>query len=133
LSDGDIQKMVKEAEAHAADDKKRRELVDARNHADALVHTTERTMKESGDKIAQADKDAAERAIADLKTVLDGDDLAAIKEKTEALGQISMRMGEAMYKAAQAEAPGAEPGSQAEPGVVDADFEVVDDEKKKSH
>jgi len=133
LSDGDIQKMVKEAEAHAADDKKRRELVDARNHADALIHTSERTMKEAGDKIAQADKDAADRAIGDLKKVLDSEDLNAIKEKTEALSQVSMRMGEAMYKAAQTETPGGESGPQAEPGVVDADFEVVDDEKKKSN
>ena len=137
LSDADINKMVKDAEAHAADDKKRRELVDARNHADALIHTTERTIKENGDKIPAADKTAAEAAVAELKSVMDGEDLEAVKAKTEALAQVSMKLGEAMYKAGQGEAPGAGAAGAAgaapnEPGVVDADFEEVDDDKKKS-
>jgi molecular chaperone DnaK len=139
LSDADIQKMVKDAEAHAAEDKKRRELVDARNHAEALIHTTERAIKEAGDKVGPADKAAAEKAIADLKAVLDSEDPAAVKAKTDDLAQVSMKLGEAMYKASQGEAPeaGAAPGAGAsqpkgEPGVVDADFEEVDDSKKKS-
>ena len=137
LSDADINKMVKDAEAHAADDKKRRELVDARNHADALIHTTERTIKENADKIPAADKTAAEAAVAELKSVMDGEDLEAVKAKTEALAQVSMKLGEAMYKAGQGEAPGAGAAGAAgaapnEPGVVDADFEEVDDDKKKS-
>ena len=135
LSDADIDKMVKDAEAHAAEDKKRRELVDARNHADALIHTTERTIKENGDKIPAADKSAAEAAVAELKSVMDGEDVEAVKAKTEALAQVSMKLGEAMYKAGQGEAPGAGGAAGAapnEPGVVDADFEEVDDDKKKS-
>ena len=140
LSDTDIQKMVKDAEAHAAEDKKRRELVDARNHADALIHTTERTIKEAEDKIPAADKAAAEKAIAELKAVMDSDDLATVKAKTDALAQVSMKLGEAMYKAGQADpgaaaagaaAAGAAGGAPNEPGVVDADFEEVDDDHKK--
>ncbi|NYZ17343.1 molecular chaperone DnaK [Azospirillum sp. RWY-5-1] len=140
LSDADIQKMVKDAEAHAADDKKRRELVDARNHADALIHTTERTIKEAEDKIPAADKAAAETAVAELKGVMDSDDIAALKAKTDALAQVSMKLGEAMYKAGQADpgaaaagaaGAGAAGGAPNEPGVVDADFEEVDDDHKK--
>ncbi len=134
LSDSDIQKMVKDAEAHAAEDKKRRELVDARNHADALIHTTERTIKDAGDKLPAGDKAAAEKAMADLKAVLDTSDLADLKAKTDALAQASMKLGEAMYKAGEAGEGDAAGGAkaQAEPGVVDADFEEVDDGKKKS-
>lgn len=135
LSDADIQRMVKEAEANAADDKKRREAVDARNNADALVHSTEKSISELGDKISASDKSAVEQAIADLKSVLDSGDAATIKAKTEALTQHAMKIGEALYKAQQA--PGAEGGStasseqpSAEPGVVDADFVEVNDEKK---
>ena len=131
LTDADIQKMVKDAEAHAAEDRKRRELVDARNQADALVHTTERTIREAGDKVPAADKAAAEKAIADLRGVLDGGDIGAIKSKTEALAQVSMKLGEAMYKAGaggSADGAGGEPaGGPAEgPGVVDAEFSEVD-------
>jgi molecular chaperone DnaK len=142
LSDADIQKMVKDAEAHAEEDRKRRELIDARNQADGLIHTTERSIKDGGDKVPAGEKEAAERAMADLKSVMEGDDLAAIKAKTDALAQASMKIGEAMYKAgagdaagaagAGAGAAGAGAGHQAEPGVVDADFEEVDDDKKKS-
>ncbi|HUZ73111.1 MAG TPA: molecular chaperone DnaK [Stellaceae bacterium] len=140
LSDTDIDKMVKDAEAHAEDDKKRRELVEARNHAEALVHTTERTLQESGDKIPAAERATVEAAIRDLKAVTGGDDVQQIQAKTEALGQVSMKLGEAMYKAQQA-GPAADGGAQAGPAgggaagggdkVVDADFEEVDERNKK--
>ncbi|UEM21139.1 molecular chaperone DnaK [Skermanella mucosa] len=142
LSDADVEKMVKDAEAHAAEDKKRRELVELRNQADGLIHTTERTIKEAGDKIPAADKTAAEKAIAELREAVGGDDAAAIKAKTDALAQASMKLGEAMYKAGQddgaggAGGPGAggAAGAGAQAGgdstVVDADFEEVDDDKK---
>ena len=139
LSDADIDKMVKEAEAHAADDKKRKELVEARNHADSLIHTTERTLKENEAKIGAAEKTAAETAIAELKTAMNGDDTAAIKAKTEALAQASMKIGEALYKSGQdagggdaGPTGGAEEGQPAGDKVVDADFEEVDDDRKKS-
>jgi len=148
LSDADIKKMVKDAEEHAADDKKRRELIDARNQADSLIHSTEKNLKEYGDKVGGEEKSKIEADIAALKSVKDGDDAAAIKAKTEALVQSAMKLGEAMYKASQAagagpgpEGPGAE-GPGAGPGagggttekdgkVVDADFEEVDDKKNK--
>ena len=98
LSDADIQRMVKEAEANAAEDKKRREAVDARNQADHLIHTTEKTLKDLGDKAAEADKSAIEAAVADLKGVLESGDASAIKAKSEALAQVSMKLGEALYK-----------------------------------
>ncbi|MCY4190377.1 MAG: molecular chaperone DnaK [Rhodospirillaceae bacterium] len=141
LSDDEIDRMVREAEANAEEDKKRRELVDARNAADAMIHQTETSLTEHGDKISSEEKDAIEKAINDLKAVKDEDDLSAIQEKTQALLQVSMKLGEAMYAAQQAEAEGAQDGSeatdaQAESGVVDADFEEVDDgddkPKKKS-
>ncbi len=140
LSDNDIQKMVKDAEEHAAEDKKRKELVEAKNHADGLIHSTERTIKENEDKIAAADKSAVEAAIADLKTAMNGDDPAAIKAKTDALAQASMKIGEALYKAGQeggaadgASASSSNAGDDDNAGgekVVDADFEEVDDRKK---
>ncbi|WP_342238530.1 molecular chaperone DnaK [Inquilinus sp. OTU3971] len=135
LSDADIDKMVKDAEANAATDKKRREAVEARNHGDALVHSTEKQLAEFGDKVDAADKAAVETAIADLKSVLSSDDADQIKAKTEALAQAAMKIGEAMYKASQESAAAPEGGEQAsakpDDGVVDADFEEVDDDKKK--
>jgi len=135
LSDGDIDKMVKDAEANAAGDKKRREAVEARNHGDALVHSTEKQLAEFGDKVDAADKAAVETAIADLKSVLSSDDADQIKAKTEALAQAAMKIGEAMYKASQESGAAPEGGEQAsakpDDGVVDADFEEVDDDKKK--
>ena len=140
LTEGDIERMVKDAEAHAEEDKKRRELVEAKNHADALIHTTERTIKEAGDKLPPAERGPVESAIQALKEVVGGDDLDAIKEKTEALGQVSMKLGEAMYRAGQAQqpqqaqqGPGGESGGQGAGGekVVDADFEEVDEQKKR--
>ena len=134
LSDADIERMVKEAEANADADKKRRETVEARNQAESLIHSTEKSVADYGDKVPAEDKAAIEAAIADLKGVLDGEDGEAIKEKTAALAQVSMKLGEAMYKASQdeAEAKAAGSDSDADDDVVDADFEEVDDDDKKS-
>jgi len=133
LSEADIQKMVKEAESHAAEDKQRREAVDARNHADAMIHNTEKTLKDIGDKVPASDKSAIEQAVADLKGVLDSGDAAAIRGKTDALAQVSMKLGEALYKQqgdAGAAAGGPSEPPPSEPGVVDADFVEVKDDKK---
>src|SRR6185295_2325334 len=97
LSDTDIEKMVKDAEAHAAEDKERPALVEAKNHGEALVHSTERSLAEYGSKVSAADKSAIEAAVADLKSALEGEDTEAIKAKTAALSQASMKLGEAMY------------------------------------
>lgn len=133
LNDADIQRMVKEAEANAAEDKKRREAVESRNQADALIHSTEKTVKDLGDKVSATDKTSIESAISDLKGVLDSGDAAAIKAKSEALQQVAMRLGEQLYKSQQegAAAPGAATGAAPnEPGVVDAEFSEVKDDKK---
>ena len=126
--------MVKDAEANADTDKKRKELVEARNAADSAVHTTEKALTDHGDALSGDEKSAIETAIAELKEVKDGDDLEEIKAKTEAVTQASMKLGEAMYKAAQAEAEAGEQPSSATDDdgetVVDADFEEVDDDKK---
>jgi molecular chaperone DnaK len=142
LSDSEIEKMVKEAEANAAEDKKRKDAVEAKNHAEALIHSTTKSMTELGDKVSAADKSTVEAAIADLKTVLDGSDAAAIKAKTDTLSQAAMKLGEALYKSQQAQAEadakrdagmgGASSSSSAnaDDDVVDADFtEVKDDDK----
>ncbi|MCM5557988.1 molecular chaperone DnaK [Pleomorphomonas sp. JP5] len=127
LSDSDIDKMVKDAEANAAADKARREAVEARNHAEALVHSTEKSLADFGDKVSASDKSTIESAIADLKAVIDSDDAEDIKAKTNALAQAAMKLGEAMY-AAQG---GAEekPSTEGD-DVLDADFEEVKDDKK---
>jgi molecular chaperone DnaK len=131
LSEGDIDKMVKDAEANAVADKKRREAVDAKNHADALVHSTEKALAEHGSKIAETERRAIEDAVSDLKEALKGDDAEAIKAKTNTLAQASMKLGEAMYKQ-QAESDAAK--DAAKDDVVDAEFTEVDDDKnnKKS-
>ena len=133
LSDADIEKMVKDAELNAEADKKKKEEVETRNQAEALVHSTEKTLKENGDKISAADKSAIEEAVAAVKTALEGTDTAAIKEKSDALMQASLKLGEAMYKAqgADAGATGAQQGASTgeqqpkDEKVVDADFEEV--------
>ena len=137
LNDADIEKMVKDAEAHAADDKKRKEAVEARNHADGLIHATEKNLKEYGDKVPADQKAAIEADLKALKDVLDSGDAEAIKAKTEALTQSSMKLGEAIYKAQQEGEASAQPGADAgqahgaaHDGVVDADFEEVDPDKK---
>ncbi|AEQ53351.1 molecular chaperone DnaK [Pelagibacterium halotolerans] len=135
LSDADIEQMVKDAEANAETDKKRREVVEAKNQAESLVHSTESSLKEHGDKVTAEIRTEIETAIADTRTALEGDDPEAIKEKAAALAQASMKLGEAMYKASQEEAEAAAAGdAQADDDVVDADFEEVkdDDEDKKS-
>lgn len=116
LSDADIDKMVKDAEANAEADKKKKELVEAKNQAEGLIHTTEKTLKENGDKISAADKTAIEDAVKALKTGVEAEDLAVIKEKTEALMQASLKLGEAMYKQ-QAEAAGAQSAAGADAGA----------------
>jgi molecular chaperone DnaK len=131
LSEADIQKMVKDAEANAAEDKKRREAVDAKNHADALVHSTEKALAEHGSKVEESERRAIEDAVSDLKEALKGDDAEAIKAKTNTLAQASMKLGEAMYRQ-QAESDAAK--DAAKDDVVDAEFTEVDDDKnnKKS-
>ena len=137
LSDSDIDQMVKDAEANAEEDKKRRDAIDARNHADALIHSTEKSLEEIGDKVSAEDKKAVEDAIADLKGVLDSGDAETLKAKTDALTQASMKIGEAMYKEQQ-EQEGAEAGSadgekaSKEDDVVDADFTEVKEEGNKA-
>ncbi|MFM9861931.1 molecular chaperone DnaK [Pseudoxanthobacter sp. M-2] len=135
LNDADIEKMVKDAEAHAEEDKKRRALVEARNHGEALVHSTERTLAEHGAKVSAADKSVVEAAVADLKTALAGEDVEDIQAKTNALAQASMKIGEAMYQSSQDGGDDAGPsgGEAKQDDVVDADFEEVrDDDRKKS-
>jgi molecular chaperone DnaK len=139
LSESDIQRMVKEAEEHAGEDKKKRELVEARNQAESLIHSSQKNLTEYGDKVSAEDKAAVEGAIEALKAVTGSEDPAEIKAKTDALAQAAMKLGEAMYKAQQASAEAAAPGAGAagggaQPGgddkVVDADFEEVKDDKK---
>ena len=133
LSDTEIDRMVQEAEANAEEDRNRRELAEARNQAEGLIHTTERQLEEHGDKIEAGDKAAIEEALQAVKDVKDGEDAAPIQEKTAALAAAAMKLGEAMYAAQQEEAGGGGPdGPDAgagggDDGVVDADFEEVDD------
>jgi molecular chaperone DnaK len=133
LSDSDIEKMVKDAEANAAADKAKREQVEARNSAESLVHQVEKSLSEVGDKVPAADKTEAEGAIAAVKSALEGTDVEALKSATERLTQAAMKVGEAAYKAGQ-EAEGAEAGAAGakadEKDIVDADFEDVNENKK---
>ena len=132
LSDADIEKMVREAESNKAEDEKRKAVVESKNQAEAVVHSTEKAMAEHGDKIAGADKDAIEAALADLKSALEGDDAEGIAAKTQTLIQASMKLGEAMY-AAQQGGEGDQPEASGGDDVVDAEFEEVsDDDTKKS-
>jgi molecular chaperone DnaK len=135
LSEADIQKMVKDAEAHAEEDKKRKAQVEAKNHAEALVHSTEKALAEHGSKVGETDRRVIENALADLKEALKGSDADAITAKTNTLAQASMKLGEAMYKQAAEQQAG--DGTGGTPGgdgkkedVVDAEFTEVDDDKK---
>jgi molecular chaperone DnaK len=138
LSEADIQKMVKDAEAHAEDDKKRKALAEAKNHADALIHATDKALTEHGSKVGETERRAIETAMADLKEAIKTDDADAITAKTNTLSQASMKLGEALYKQAQegqdGTGPGDAGGATGEPGkkddVVDAEFTEVDDDKK---
>jgi len=140
LNEGDIERMVKEAEANAEADKKRRETVEARNHAEGLVHSTEKNLQEHGDKVGAQEKGEAEAAIAAVKSAMEGTDVEALKSATDRLSQAAMKIGEAMYKAEQAQAQQPPPGGDGGPHaggpkddkVVDAEFEEVDEKKKKS-
>ena len=138
LTDADINRMVKEAESHAEEDKKRRELVEIKNQGEALVHSTERMLKDFGDKVPAGDKALVETAVGDLKAALQGEDKDAIKQKTDALAQTSMKLGEAMYQASQGQGGASDGGPSASDAgpddkVVDVDFEEVkDDDSKKS-
>ena len=136
LSDDDIESMVQDAEAHAEEDQKRREEAETKNHADALIHATEKSLSDLGDQVPDEEKTAIEGAISELKTALEGDDLEDIKAKSEALMQASMKLGEMAYQAQQdAEGDGDGPAAAEADGaddVVDADFEEVDDDDKKS-
>ncbi len=138
LSEADIDRMVKEAESHAEEDKKRRELVEMKNQGEALVHSTEKMLKDYGDKVPAADKGVVETALADLKSALQGEDKDLIKQKLDAMAQASMKLGEALYQANQGAAAAGGGGGSSEGGdgkedVVDVDFEEVkDDDSKKS-
>ncbi len=142
LSEADIERMVKEAEANAEADHKRREFVEARNHADGLSHQVEKNLKEHGDKLAAADRAEAEAALAAVRSAMEGEDAQALKTASERLSQAAMKIGEVMYKAeaAASEAGAAAAGSAGQGGgasangerVVDAEFEEVDEKKKKS-
>ena len=134
MSEADIDKMVKDAETHASEDKKKKEAVEAKNKAETLIHTTEKNLKDLGDKVSAADKERVEADIKALQDVLESGDVATINAKSDALMQSSMKIGEALYKAQQAGASaGPQPGADAsasaeakpEEGVVDADFEEV--------
>ncbi|AIL12293.1 molecular chaperone DnaK [Candidatus Paracaedimonas acanthamoebae] len=138
LSDAEVEKMVKDAQSHETEDKKRRAVIEAKNHAESLVHATEKNVSEYGDKISADEKASIETAIKDLKEALTGDDEEAIKAKTQTLMEASMKLGEAIYKATQAEsaasaASSGEPqeAKQAEGEVVDADYEEVKDDKQQ--
>jgi len=134
LSDTDIDRMVKEAEENAEADKQRRALVEARNHAESLVHATERSLAEHGAKVDEATRTGITDAVTALKAVLDGEDAEEIKTRTQALAEASMKLGEAIYKS-EAEAASAAGGDDAaaagKDDVVDAEFEEVDDDGKK--
>ncbi|ESZ46105.1 molecular chaperone DnaK [Mesorhizobium sp. L2C054A000] len=136
LSDADIEKMVKDAEANAETDKQRRALVEARNQAEALVHSSEKSLKEYGDKVSETERTAISEAITALKAAAEGDDAADIEAKSQTLADASMKLGQAMYEASQKEAAEADAKADAakDSDVVDADFEEIDenDEKKKS-
>ncbi len=134
LSDADIEKMVKDAEANAETDKARRETVEARNQAEALVHSSEKSLKEFGDKVSETERTAISDAIVSLKEAAAGDDAEDIKAKTQVLMEASMKLGQAMYEASQNESAAADAqADMAKDDVVDADFEEIDeDDKKKS-
>lgn len=134
LSDADIERMVKEAEQNADADKKKREAVEAKNQGESLIHSTEKSLKDYGDKVTAEEKTAIETAITDLRAVLEGDDADAIKEKSATLAEASMKLGEAMYKQSQAEAEAKAEGGDnpADDDVVDAEFEEVKDDKKSA-
>ncbi|MDZ4185454.1 MAG: molecular chaperone DnaK [Desulfuromonadales bacterium] len=134
LSKEEVEKMVRDAEAHADEDRKKREVIEARNHADGLVYSTEKALKEHGDKVDEATRGAIEAAIAEVKTAMEGEDAEAIKNKSEALAQSAHKLAEAMYAQEQAQSadPSAEPAAESggDEKVVEAEYEEVDKDKK---
>ena len=133
LSDEEIEKMVKDAEANKDEDKKKRESVDVRNQSDTLIHSTEKTLKEHGTKISDAEKKAIEDASTDLKEALKGTDNEDIKKKNETLVQASMKLGEAIYKSQEKKPDSANDEEKKDDNVVDADFEEVKEENKEEN
>jgi molecular chaperone DnaK len=134
LSDADIDKMVKDAEAHAEEDKKRRAGVEAKNQAESLIHSTEKSLQEFGDKVSETDRKSIEDALASLKSAVEASEPNAddIQAKTQTLMEVSMKLGQAIYEAQQAEgADGSEAGKD-DDGVVDADYEEIKDDKKSA-
>jgi len=132
LSDDEVDQMVKDAESHAEEDKKNKEMVEAKNHAEALIHSTEKSLSEHSDKISEADQSAVTAAVDDLKTSLEGDNVEEIQTKTNTLSQAAMKLGEAMYQAQAEAAEGDDEGSEdgsPEEDIVDADFEEVQDDE----
>jgi molecular chaperone DnaK len=140
LSEAEIKRMMEEADRFKDEDKKKREVVEAKNGAEAMIHSTEKSIKDLGEKVAADDKSRIESAISELREAVKSDDVDAIKAKTAALAQAAMKLGEALYGGAQADAGEAGPGpgepkktnGGAGDNVVDADFEEVKDDKKKS-
>ena len=137
LSDADIEQMVKDAEANAEDDKKRREAIEVKNQADAMIHSTEKNLEEHGDKVEASIKEEIEKSISDLKEASEKDDVEEIKTKLDALTKVSMKLGEAMYKAEQEKAAAegsseeaSDKTAESDEDIVDADFEEVDEDKK---
>ncbi|MGH8136231.1 MAG: Hsp70 family protein, partial [Steroidobacteraceae bacterium] len=137
LSEEEIKQMVRDAEAHAEEDKRFRELVETRNRADALLHATEKSLKDLGDKVAGTERAAIESALSDLRSVLKGDDKAAIDRKAEALAKASAPVVQRAYQGEAPQsgaAPGAEPGpGKAQDDVLDAEFEEIKDKGPKPH
>jgi molecular chaperone DnaK len=135
LSDSDIDAMVKEAESNKADDEKRKAAVEAKNQADAVIHSSEKALAEHGDKVSDVERSAIQTALDDLKGSLESGDAEAISAKTQTLIQASMKLGEAMYKAQQGDGGGdaaASDAGESSDDVVDAEFEEVDGDGKKS-
>ncbi|MGB0574073.1 MAG: molecular chaperone DnaK [Hyphomicrobiales bacterium] len=130
LSDEDIEKMVKDAEAHAEEDKAKKELIETKNQAESLIHGTEKSLKENGDKVSDDDKKSIEEAIEQLKASIESDDTSKIAKDLEVLTQEAMKLGEAIYKAQQSEGENDPNQSDSDDGtIVDADYEEVDEEK----
>jgi molecular chaperone DnaK len=133
LSDDEIEKMVRDAESHAEEDRKFRELVDVRNQADGLIHAAEKTLKDLGDKASSEERMSIESAVSDLKTVLEKDDKEAIEKKTAALAEASGALAQKLYSEQQAESSGEAQQAESGEDVVDAEFEEVDkDDQSKS-
>ena len=131
LSKEEVEKMVRDAESHADEDRKKREVIEARNHADGLVYSTEKALKDHGDKVDDATRATIETAIAEVKTAMEGEDAEAIKNKSEALAQSAHKLAEAMYAQEQAQSASAEPAAEGgDEKVVEAEYEEVDKDKK---